>query len=84
VSFGEEPDLTSYGHNRSSEEYPWFVSSSEQMRVLSERPTTVDDENDDIEQISGSVDDTFSAAADISQFKPHHYFDYIAGTSTGG
>lgn len=43
----------------------------------------MEDEVDD-SAISASVDRTFKDRAKVDKFKPHHYFDYIAGTSTGG
>lgn len=35
-------------------------------------------------EIDRSVRETFARTRRIVNFKPHHYFDYIAGTSTGG
>lgn len=36
------------------------------------------------EEIELSVKDTFEGANYANNFKPHHYFDYMVGTSTGG
>lgn len=62
--------------NESSADYPWYTPPG----TNSEPVTIVDDETP--EAIAASVDETFEHSA--TQFKPHHYFDYIAGTSTGG
>ncbi|KAF2259842.1 FabD/lysophospholipase-like protein [Lojkania enalia] len=83
----EEPKLTTYGPNQSSSEYPWFVpllTGDEPMKVEQEAGDKIEDEDDDEDAISKSVDETFLSTTSVSQFKPHHYFDYIAGTSTGG
>jgi hypothetical protein len=62
--------------NESSADYPWYTPSG----TNSDPVTIVDEETP--EAIAASVDETFEHSA--TQFKPHHYFDYIAGTSTGG
>lgn len=62
--------------NESSADYPWYTPPG----TNSEPVTIVDDETP--EAIAASINETFKHSN--TQFKPHHYFDYIAGTSTGG
>ena len=42
--------------------------------------------NDDLEVTSENTSDTLNVNEDfsLSNFLTHHYFDYVAGTSTGG
>jgi patatin-like phospholipase/acyl hydrolase len=42
----------------------------------------MDEHTDD--DVSKSVEATFADGVTVSAYKPCHYFDYIAGTSTGG
>ncbi|KAK8151682.1 acyl transferase/acyl hydrolase/lysophospholipase [Phyllosticta citrichinensis] len=67
-----------YAPNNSSEDYRWNPTplaplSQRQARALEPAETLAD-----------SVNKTFSGDYEATAFKPHHYFDYCVGTSTGG
>ncbi|OCL05346.1 FabD/lysophospholipase-like protein [Glonium stellatum] len=62
--------------NKSSADYPWYTKP-----VADNKPDTIADEETP-EAIAASVNETFKQHT--TQFKPHHYFDYVVGTSTGG
>ncbi|KAK8174416.1 acyl transferase/acyl hydrolase/lysophospholipase [Phyllosticta citribraziliensis] len=67
-----------YVPNNSSEDYGWNPTpleplSQRQARALEPADTLAD-----------SVNKTFSGDYKATAFKPHHYFDYCVGTSTGG
>lgn len=73
-----EPKLSLYEPNPNSSHYPWGVTKEGQSKSISEP------EEPDAGEVTPSVEATFAAKFRITEFKPHHYFDYIAGTSTGG
>ncbi|KAF2186733.1 hypothetical protein K469DRAFT_144119 [Zopfia rhizophila CBS 207.26] len=82
----DEPNLVRYKPNRSSAEYPWFTPPAQgdvPVVVAQDDLPQIEDEDDD-DAIAASVDETFQAGTLVTQFKAHHYIDYIAGTSTGG
>ncbi|KAF2230294.1 FabD/lysophospholipase-like protein [Viridothelium virens] len=66
--------------NISSGDYPWYRSMT--PPASSSRPPSRTKTNPDEHDLTESVNATFEKSD--SAYKPHHYFDYIAGTSTGG
>ncbi|KAF2490863.1 FabD/lysophospholipase-like protein [Lophium mytilinum] len=82
-----DPSSLYYAPNESSAAYPWSdssVPSADTSLCLSNGNVThIEDEYSD-DDISASVEKTFASDKLVSAFKPHHYVDYIAGTSTGG
>lgn len=77
----EMPKLNdqAYPRNTTSSDYPWSKNSDTVSRKGKEQ---IQADEATLDQIAVSVEATFST--EIHDFKPHHYFDYIAGTSTGG
>ncbi|KAL2693380.1 acyl transferase/acyl hydrolase/lysophospholipase [Phyllosticta citricarpa] len=67
-----------YAPNDSSEYYRW---NPRPLRPLSERQARALEPTDVLDE---SVKRTFSGDYEATDFKPHHYFDYCVGTSTGG
>jgi patatin-like phospholipase/acyl hydrolase len=65
--------------NKNSYEYPWGLNDNNEPDH-DEKTPSVDFEDEDLAQsVKLYLDrETFST------YKPHHYFDYIGGTSTGG
>lgn len=68
-----------YPRNKTSSDYPWSKNSD---AVSDKGKDHIQQDEVTVEQIAASVEATFSM--EVHNFKPHHYFDYIAGTSTGG
>ncbi|KAK5256017.1 hypothetical protein LTR16_004200 [Cryomyces antarcticus] len=69
-----------YDKNSSSSEYPWHV---EHCKTEQKAARSLQTHYETPEDIQESVKATFAQKGG-SNFKPHHYFDYMAGTSTGG
>ncbi|KAF2143993.1 uncharacterized protein K452DRAFT_316774 [Aplosporella prunicola CBS 121167] len=71
-----DPEQTPFPRHDSSEAYAWNTSAAVRSKEpLPEGLWPADDLAEDVER-------TFAYAC--TRFKPHHYFDYMAGTSTGG
>ncbi|PSN75297.1 FabD/lysophospholipase-like protein [Corynespora cassiicola Philippines] len=76
----EDKDLCYYDeHHASSATYHWQGPQVEKnnWKIGIRKPRY-----ESLETIDKSVEETFKG--EVGDFKPHHYFDYIAGTSTGG
>jgi hypothetical protein len=76
----------------SSAEYPWRVQStvSTQRNLLNQDQAASEASSDSyVEPQNNASKESAVAAAKLkamklSRFRIHHYFDYVAGTSTGG
>jgi len=77
----EKPKLNNkpYPRNTKSSDYPWSKKSD---TVSNEGEEQIQKDEATLREVAISVEATFNT--EIHDFKPHHYFDYIAGTSTGG
>ncbi|KAI9659137.1 MAG: hypothetical protein M1821_002097 [Bathelium mastoideum] len=74
-----DPSAVEYWEpNYSSGEYPWHRPSD------TPRPSSAARVGLNEDDIASSVEATFAEENKVTAYKPHHYFDYVAGTSTGG
>ena len=71
--------------NTTSADYPWFRAEGdpyeprdEHLAASEEGNVTHDEESND------EIEETSKQSVGASDYLPHHYFDYIAGTSAGG
>lgn len=84
----QDRGLETYSRVDRSDQYPWIQSPAGNAEVQQPQAppqvTNVIENETDQAFINQSVDETFISHGGLSQFKAHHYFDYMAGTSTGG
>ncbi|KAI9783850.1 MAG: hypothetical protein M1816_001151 [Peltula sp. TS41687] len=88
IEMGKRPasqgDSKCWSPNHKSDYYPWFRDP--QNKETAQSTPTLNNENDVIhdevseEELKQSCGDT----SGTKDYLPRHYFDYIAGTSTGG
>jgi len=77
-SVDSKPSAPSYYiPNSHSSDYPWASA-----RQAVQSTTHIEELNEDLE---AGVEATYADSDTLCKnFKPHHYFQYVAGTSTGG